>query len=607
MRIEHRQEERALAGFRGLASIFLLVASLTLWSAIDSPAASAADYHLDCQAAVSGDGSDASPFNSLGDAGNMSLGPGDRLLLRRGSNCAGLLAPQGGGSEGDPVTVGAYGIGADPRVVGTGTNALLVADMSNLIVQDLDISNPGAGEPLGESTTLRNGVMVTATAGTVRNVTLRRLNIHDVAGDLTKNPQGSAAIQVSALGPPPARFENLVIEANTITRVSRSGISMTGTNDANRPGASQPWTAASQDVVIRGNRIDMMAGDGIVPRGTDGAIVEDNVVSRGNLSGRGPFEPGGAICNAGIWAFRANNTLIQRNEVFGMEHNGCDGTGFDIDYFQDGTIVQHNYSHDNTGGFVLLCSDDAVRTGAVRFNLSVNDSTTISHGPCGIASGVVGTLSGLRFFNNTVVADQPSLSVLGAPAQEILLPGDFSFRNNILYARDPATPVMPCGEYCSNNFFFGMPASGTAAITEDPQLLDPLASGSGFGVANGFRLKEASPARQAGITIADPGATDFFDRPINPDIAPSIGFDQPPPAQIPPPPPEPPVDRVKCEKATILHRKAVGNLRAAKRKLKKLRRVGAKPARLKRAKRRAGKLKRRAESRNRARRIACSG
>ncbi len=608
MKIECRLRDHAFARAGGgtLASVLLTIASTILLTAIGSPVALAADHHLDCQASVNGDGSISSPFNSLSDAGMVSLGSGDQLLLKRDSSCTGQLSPQGGGSPNGPATVGAYGTGAAPQVIGTGTNAVLLADMSNVVLQDLDISNPGSGEPLGESTTLRNGVMVTANAGPVRNVILRRLKVHDVAGDLTKNPQGSAAIQVSALGPPPARFDGLLIEENTITRASRSGISITGTNDANRPGASVPWTAASHDVVIRGNRIDLMAGDGIVPRGTDGAIVEQNVVSRGNRSGRPPFAPGGAVCNAGIWAFRANNTLIQRNEVFGMEHNGCDGTGFDIDYNQDGTIVQHNYSHDNTGGFVLLCSDDPARTGDVRFNLSVNDSTTISHGPCGIASGVVGTLSGLRFFNNTVVASKPSISVLGAPAGELLLPGDFSFRNNVIYALDPATPAMPCGEHCSNNLFFGMSPSGTAAITDDPQLVDPLASGEGFGVADGFRLKEGSPARRAGVAIADPGAVDFFDRPIDPGGAPSIGFDQSPPVPVPPPPPEPPVDRTECKRAKILHRKSIGKLRTAKRKLKKLRRGGAKQARLKRAKRRAGKLKRQAESRKRARRIACA-
>lgn len=599
MKMEHRKYDRPCGEHVPRpASVALIVALLFLLALAQASPAPAADYHVDCQAAPAGDGSESSPLNSLAAAGAVTLGPGDALLLRRGSTCSGQLTPHGGGSPSYPSIVGAYGSGADPAVVATGTNAVLIADVSNLIVQDLDISNPGTGEPLGESMTLRNGLMATATAGTVHNLTLRRLNIHDVAGDLTKNPQGSAAIQVSALGAPPARFENLKIELNTITGVSRSGISITGTNDVSRPGATVPWPEASHGVAIRDNRIDLMAGDGIVPRGTDGAVVEGNVVSRGNQSGRPLVDPDGPMCNAGIWAFRANNTLIQRNEVFGMEHNGCDGTGFDIDYFQDGTIVQGNYSHDNEGGFVLLCSDDAVRTGDVRFNLSVNDSTTISHGPCGIADGVTGTLSGLRFFNNTVVASRPSTTVLNSPTARMLLPGDFIFRDNILYATGPDTPVMACGDDCSHNLFFGMPASGSAAVTADPLLTDPLATGQGFGVAEGFRLGEGSPARQAGATIPDPGPGDFFGRPTDLSVPPSIGFEQPPPTPV--------VDRSKCRKATRLHRRSIRNLRTARRKVTRLRRNGAERARVKRAKRRAGRLKRKEARLKRARRLACA-
>ncbi len=45
-----------------------------------------------------------------------------------------------------------------------------------------------------------------------------------------------------------------------------------------------------------------------------------------------------------------------------MRFNGCDGTGFDVDYDQDGTVIQFNYSHDNEGGFILLCTDAEPRT-----------------------------------------------------------------------------------------------------------------------------------------------------------------------------------------------------------------------------------------------------
>jgi hypothetical protein len=187
----------------------------------------------------------------------------------------------------------------------------------------------------------------------------------------------------------------------------------------------------------------------------------------------------------------------------------------------------------------------------------------------------------------------------------MLFPGDFRFTDNIIYALEPGAPVMPCGDNCSNNLFFGMPASGTAAITADPLLVNPLATGNGFGVAESFRLGKGSPARQAGVAIANPGAVDFFGTPIDPAVAPSIGFEQPAPEeQVDPPPPV--EDRTKCNKATTLLRKANRNLKTAKRKLAKLRRREAARPRIRHTKRRVGKLKREVAKRKRAKRIACA-
>jgi hypothetical protein len=80
-----------------------------------------------------------------------------------------------------------------------------------------------------------------------------------------------------------------------------------------------------------------------------------------------------------------------------MRFNGCDGSGFDVDYDQDGTIVQFNYSHDNEGGFILLCTDAEPRRASVRFNLSVDDELVANQSPCSLQPGA--TFSGLRFHN----------------------------------------------------------------------------------------------------------------------------------------------------------------------------------------------------------------
>ena len=153
-----------------------------------------------------------------------------------------------------------------------------------------------------------------------------------------------------------------------------------------------------------------VAGDGIVTLGTDGARVRRNFVTKGNLAGRGLADPQGMICNAGIWAFHANNTLIEHNVVTRMKFNGCDGSGYDIDYDQDGTVVQFNESYANEGGFMLLCTDDQPRTAEVRFNVSVNDGFSFNSSPC---SRPAGSYAGLRIYNNTIVGPDPGVATLG--------------------------------------------------------------------------------------------------------------------------------------------------------------------------------------------------
>ncbi|HNE77321.1 MAG TPA: right-handed parallel beta-helix repeat-containing protein [Solirubrobacterales bacterium] len=509
--------------------------------------ASAADTYLDCSAAIDGDGSPAQPRNSLGSA--FDLGPGDSLLLKRGTTCHGRLEVTGGGSEIQRARVGAYGSGELPQLNGTGRDAVLLVDTSNLTVGDLDISNPGTGGPIGEGDQIRNGVRVIAQAGTVSDLTIGGLEIHDVDGDLTKTPEGSAAIQISATGAAPVRFTGLHITGNQITSVSRSAISISGSNDLDRPEASQAWPEASSGVVIKDNRIDQVAGDGIVTRGTDGALIEGNVVSHGNLAGRPLLDPEGPMCNAGIWAFRANNTVIRGNEVFGMEHNGCDGTGFDVDYRQDGTVIEGNYSHDNEGGFVLLCTDTATHRADVRFNLSVDDGTMINHGPCGIADGILGDLSGIRMFNNTVVGDSPTTSIQLAVSDEMYQPGRFLFRNNLVYARQPAGQIA-CGNDCTHNAFFNLPPSGTHAVTADPQLIA------------GYRLGPKSPLRGAGMPITGGATTDYFGNPVP--ATPSIGFDQAPASRPAQPTPA-------CRKARKARDRTIERAADLNRKLRKLR------------------------------------
>ena len=224
-----------------------------------------------------------------------------------------------------------------------------------------------------------------------------------------------------------------------------------------------------------------------------GAVVERNVVSAGNLRGRGLSDPLGMICNAGIWTFHANGTVIQRNEVFGMRFNGCDGSGFDVDYDQDGTVVQFNYSHDNEGGFILLCTDAQPRTAQVRFNLSVDDRLVANQSPCSLQPG--SNYSGLRFHNNTIVGRRLSWGVLGHATERAARPGRArAAQQRLLRHRPAGRPRSAAARPARNNLFFGLPATGAAAVSADPLFRDPARRGRGrIAVGRGFRLRAALP------------------------------------------------------------------------------------------------------------------
>lgn len=192
--------------------------------------------------------------------------------------------------------------------------------------------------------------------------------VHNVRGTNARKDNGG--IVFSATGQKLAtRFRDLIIERNIVWRVDRSGIA--GISD--RVTFSN-WFP-SEDIVIRDNYVEDIGGDGIVPRGTDGTLIEHNIVRYA-----GSRAPG---YSAGIWQWSTDNSLIQLNEA-AYTRTRYDGQGFDSDFNSRRTTLLYNYSHDNAGGFLLICSpkrnekDNLGNRGTIaRYNVSRNDGTRI--------------------------------------------------------------------------------------------------------------------------------------------------------------------------------------------------------------------------------------
>lgn len=510
----------------------VVVLVLTLNAALGTgPAAQAgllnSSYYVDCQAPTAGNGTEQQPWSNLAHANAVVLQPGASLLLKRGSVCTGMLKPQGNGARSSPIIIGAYGTGNLPQINAQGLAAALqLADMSYVIAQDLELTDTG------DPTTVHHGVHVTASTGVVREVALRRLFVHDVNGpvaftDTDKHGGGIIVENLNSAGP--GRFDGVTIENNHVESVARSGIWIAGNPSTPRPRATEPWPEASTGIVVRQNYLTGLAGDGIVPTGTVGALVEGNVVSDGNLSGKNFFSAK-RNCSVGIWTYQANRTLIQYNEVFRYRFGtnallGCDGTGFDVDNHQDGTIIQFNYSHDNAGGFTLLCSDDQPRTADVRYNLSVNDAHVFSASPCKFPT--LGNFAGVRLFNNTIVANSPDTTLESVPLPILYSPSNFLFANNIIYARQLQLRPLACGNHCTKNLFFKALPSGIRWVYGDPLFENANLTGTGFAVAQAYRLQVGSPATGAGVQVPGGPGKDFFGNPVPATGTPTIGFFEP--------------------------------------------------------------------------------
>ncbi|QCB40252.1 xylose ABC transporter [Sphingobium sp. PAMC28499] len=305
------------------------------------------------------------PWRSLARVRDYPLMPGDQVLLMAGSRWQEPLTITRSGRSGAPISVAAFGTGARPRIDagGVSPHGVGVINAEYVSVSGLEVTNDNSAPAQ------RFGVLVSAIdRGVTRGIRISDMYIHDVRGVNDRKDNGG--IVFSATGKKlPTRFQDLVIERNIVWKVDRSGIA----GIADRISAKD-WFP-SEKIVIRDNLVEDIGGDGIVPRGTDGALIEHNIVRYA-----GARAPG---YNAGIWQWSTDNSLIQLNEA-AYTRTRYDGQGFDSDFNSRRTTLLYNYSHDNAGGFLLICSpgrndkDNLGNRGTVaRYNVSRNDALRI--------------------------------------------------------------------------------------------------------------------------------------------------------------------------------------------------------------------------------------
>jgi hypothetical protein len=502
---------RRCSFFLGSAWAGFVAASLSL---------GAATFHVDADV---GDDqalgeSAAAAWRSLERVNRQVFRPGDALLFRSGGRWAGQFRPQGSGAETNgliqAITVGRYGDGLRPRIDGEGRflDTVLIRNVEFWEIADLEITNLGTNRQ-----PFQTGVRIVGDGlGSLHHIHLKNLFVHDVNGDLRKAREG-CGIYFESRGRNGSRFDDLLIEDCHVVRTDRNGICQRGGG-----------RDRSTRVVIRNNLLEDIGGDGIKVWGSNGSLIESNVVRGARMR-----------CEdhaAGIWPFDSDDTVIQFNEVSGVKGT-LDGQAFDADYRCRRSLFQYNYSHDNEGGFFLICAPGrSYNTDTViRYNISRND---------GIGSARVfhfgGNARNTKVYNNTVyLGPEQDLPLLLFDEWEGGVNEGTQFYNNLFFVEGRATYRWGRSQnrLFDNNVFYGThvePPPDANASNNRPSLIAPRSGGDGFASLEGLKLKDATDL-PIGRIVPDNGGRDFFGNPVPQDRPPTVGaFQLPVSAERPP-------------------------------------------------------------------------
>ncbi len=310
--------------------------------------------------------------------------PGDRLLLKRGTECSGGLRPQGSGAPGRPITLGAYGEGPLPVVnAGSDPAALALFNQRHWHIERLELIG---GSPYG--------IHISGDRGVLRHFRIRNVEVHGVTGEPKHKSSGLVVI---AAGGTEQTFEDVVIDGVTAHDSTQwAGIIVNGS------AASDPAIRA-KDVTVRNSIVHSVYGDGIVLFQVEDGLIERSAVW---LTGLQPKETIGTP--NGIWTWRCRRCVVQYNEGFFIDSPGIDGGVFDIDWGNDDSIVQYNYGHDAMGycAAVFGAHDEVTTNSVVRHNVCANNGRSpklaLRQGDIYLATWQGGALDGVSIMGNTI-------------------------------------------------------------------------------------------------------------------------------------------------------------------------------------------------------------
>lgn len=189
---------------------------------------------------------------------------------------------------------------------------------------------------------------------------------------------------------------------------------------------------------------------------------------------------------------------------------------YNVDHSTSGTVFQYNLSHDNQGGFFLLCPyDKPTQNFIIRYNLSVNDKASGFQ----ICDGAL--VNGTIYKNSIVVGAGISTNFVQESTSASL---DVKFFDNIVRKSGSGSVNWQLSDpkfIVDHNALYGVSAfaNATNSIVQPPGFAIP-----GLRDPKGYYLISGYPTLGAGIVTTNDAAQDFFGNSVSSSQAPNLGF-----------------------------------------------------------------------------------
>ena len=517
-----------------IAFVFLFV--LACFQKANAQRTQGTNYYID---SISGNDANnglsaATAWQSLTNVNKTAFKPGDSILFKCGCTWSGvILHPSGSGTSGNPIVISKYGDGSLPQINGNtakvhNTYAITLNNQEYFTISNLDITNNY--QSTSSSTALKYGIYVSATDyGTVHNITLTNLVIHDVLGSYYSNVNAGGIFCEIKGSSKVTIFDSLLIDHCKIYNVDRTGISNASSWSPGRTINSDKGWAPSTNLVVQYCEVDSSGANSIIIREAVAPKIQYNKIWKSSIRYSGNS----------IFVFDCDDALIQYNESAYNVYNAkdADASAYDGDYRCHRTVIQYNYSHDNDGGAWVIVSDPAFSgtfddSCIIRYNISQNDCHAVASKANAICR-IDGNITNTTIYNNVVYSSNDCINVInhcawGGSATSTPQPDNTRYFNNIFCInRNTATFNLGAS---SNNlldhnvYYYNPPYTGSYpktdanALTSDPMFVNPGTGASTYNsditynyhTLDGYKIQSGSPCINSGVSVAGYTSTDFW-------------------------------------------------------------------------------------------------